>query len=389
MLSAELAEDMTTARSRGAPVQQATRRVHMKCMHGRALARCVTCGGTLKASIKCTAHKERYCAECGITQLKKQIVKRCIHDKILARCIECGGTPQIHHRCIDHSKFNCVECGAAPLKRCSHGSTSGKCVECSGCPHRKRKDHCVKCSGCVHGQRKYTCIPCKGNGICEHQVVRQYCIDCNGVSICEHKRKRMYCFECKGSRLCSSCYMSSVHVTGDLCRACQPMALKNARVKESSVAGHLKEWSEQLKIPIYAFWNKQVKGSNTTVCGAMRPDFTWELATHIVVLEVDEDQHSFYPAKCEFQRMCNLSGSFGMPMVMIWYNPDAFKISEETKRTNKTTRLPLLLERLQHALTTPPSVLITVEYLYYSRIPECIDWDFQLFRPFFEMTCNT
>ena len=146
------------------------------------------------------------------------------------------------------------------------------------------------------------------------------------------------------------------------------MALKNARVKESSVAGHLKEWSEQLKIPIYAFWNKQVKGSNTTVCGAMRPDFTWELATHIVVLEVDEDQHSFYPAKCEFQRMCNLSGSFGMPMVMIRYNPDAFNISGETRRTNKTTRLPLLPERLQHALTTLPSVLITVEYLYYSRI---------------------
>ena len=45
MLSAELAEDMAAARSRGAPQQQATILVHTKCMHGRALARCVTCGG--------------------------------------------------------------------------------------------------------------------------------------------------------------------------------------------------------------------------------------------------------------------------------------------------------------------------------------------------------
>jgi len=162
--------------------------------------------------------------------------------------------------------------------------------------------------------------------------------------------------------------MATVKHKGSLCTTCQPVANRYARAKESSVAGYLKQWSDDSKIPIYASWNKQVKGSNTAICGAMRPDFIWELVTHIVMLEVDEDQHSFYTPKCEFQRMCNLSGSFGMPAVMIRYNPDAFKISGETKRTNKTTRLPLLLERLQHALTTPPSVLITVEYLYYSRI---------------------
>ena len=373
MLSAELAEDMAAARSGGTPPQQKKRRVHKKCIHGRALARCVACGGKKRATNRCSDHNEKYCVSCGMVQPKKYVPKKCPHGRQSDQCTACGGTKKVAHRCNDHSKFNCVECGAAPPKKCLHGRRKRQCVECSGCPHNRRKDHCVECTGCPHGKRQYTCVPCNGKGICEHQLVRQYCVECNGVSICEHKIKRMYCTECGGSRVCSSCYMVTVHRTGELCKTCQPVANKNARVTEASVAGHLKQWSDDLKIPIYSFWNKQVTGSNPTVCGAMRPDFIWELATHVVVLEVDESQHSHYNPKCEFERMCNLSGSFGMPMVMLRYNPDAFKISGMTRTILKTRRLPILLQRLQHALTTPPPVLITVEYLYYSRIQPSAD----------------
>ena len=93
------------------------------------------------------------------------------------------------------------------------------------------------------------------------------------------------CIQCKGSRLCSSCYVSIVSHTGELCKTCQPVANRCARVKEASIAGQIKEWASDSKIPIYSFWDKQVQGSNTTVCGAMRPDFIWALATHTVVLE--------------------------------------------------------------------------------------------------------
>jgi len=366
MLSAELAEDM--AACGGSSQQQARKRIHAKCVHGRALARCVACGGKKRASNRCSAHNEKQCVLCGMKQTAKQIPKKCPHNKQRSQCIACGGKPFVHHRCTDHNKFNCVECGAAPLKKCIHGHRRGHCVECSGCPHGHRKDHCVKCSGCPHGKRKYNCVPCNGKGICEHLLMRQYCIQCNGSGICDHKKKRMYCIECGGSRLCSSCYMATVHRHGELCRACQPVARRNARVKEASVAGYLKQWADDSEIPMYTSWNKQVNGSNPNVCGAMRPDFSWGLATHTVVLEVDENQHSDYTPKCEFQRICNLSGSFGMPMVMLRYNPDAFKIAGDTRITPKSHRLPLLLKRLQHALTTIPSALITVEYLYYSRI---------------------
>ena len=62
--------------------------------------------------------------------------------------------------------------------------------------------------------------------------------------------------------------------------------------KEAIIAGHLNQWSEEGKIPMYASWDKRVAGSNSAVCAIYRPDFVWETATHVVVLEVDEHQHS-------------------------------------------------------------------------------------------------
>jgi len=162
------------------------------------------------------------------------------------------------------------------------------------------------------------------------------------------------------------------HNNGLLQTGCRvPVGIPPPR-KETIIAGHLNQWSDEGKIPMYASWDKRVAGSNSAVCAIYRPDFVWETATHVVVLEVDEHQHSVssYKPKCEFQRMCTLCGAFGMPMVMVRYNPDAFKLSGETCRTQQVNRLHLLLERVQHAIQTQPSSLIHVEYLFYSRMQQ-------------------
>ena len=66
--------------------------------------------------------------------------------------------------------------------------------------------------------------------------------------------------------------------------------------------------------------------------GKERPDVLWELADRIVILEVDEDQHSGRPCECEQTRMMNISQALGCERnIWIRYNPDGFKGGESRK----------------------------------------------------------
>jgi len=149
------------------------------------------------------------------------------------------------------------------------------------------------------------------------------------------------------------------------------LAFKCIPSKEATVKLHLKQWARNGRIPRYTSHNKKIEGCNA------RPDFVWHMPTHAVVVEVDEFQHSqkfsqsgAYKPKKEFQRMCGLSLAIGKPVVIIRYNPDAFKIAGVPCRTSKSDRMSLLLERLQLAMISPPSACITAEYLFYSRVQQ-------------------
>ena len=335
---------------------------------------------------RCIAHNkiEKYCVPCGGKQPNR---KRCLeHDRIVGKCVRCGDKPQANRKCLDHNRIKkyCVECGGTSIykdthRRCTdHNKQARFCIPCGGkkkiykgCKNHN-KQGCVQCGyathlKCPHGRKRSECIPCDGAGICRHKRVRYDCLPCNGSNFCRHAIRYKHCSDCDGSYLCSSCYMTTVKIKGALCRRCDPIAITRSPVKEANVSAHLSIWAAEAMIPIYDSWNKTAIGSSTAICGAFRPDFIWSRVTHSVVLEVDEHQHSSYNPKCEFQRMCNLIGAFGEPIVIVRYNPDSFNIAGERFNTRRDYRLPLLLQRLQHALDTPPSALITVEYLYYSQ----------------------
>ena len=155
------------------------------------------------------------------------------------------------------------------------------------------------------------------------------------------------------------------------------LQFKHLHTKEAAVKLHLKQWARAGKIPRYTSHNKKIAGCNA------RPDFVWHMPLHTVVVEVDELQHSCmfsqsaaYKPQKEFQRMFDLSSAVGKPMVIIRYNPDAFKIAGNYCRTSTIDRMHLLLEHIWFAMSTPPSVFITVEYLFYSRVQAAVKTPF-------------
>ncbi len=102
-------------------------------------------------------------------------------------------------------------------------------------------------------------------------------------------------------------------------------------------------------------------------CKKYRPDFWAELPTFVLVVEVDEHQHEIYEPSCELRRLVELlAACMGKPLVVIRYNPDAYKIQGETERTSTKKRQAALIETIRKYEDQILDKILTVEYLFYS-----------------------
>jgi hypothetical protein len=97
----------------------------------------------------------------------------------------------------------------------------------------------------------------------------------------------------------------------------------------------------------------------------------WDLKFRAVVLEVDEHQHKFenYVKRCELVRISRIVEGFGgIPVHIIRYNPDAFKIAGTTRRTTYAERIALLKTELSEALARPDfDHQIVVQLLWFDQ----------------------
>lgn len=110
-------------------------------------------------------------------------------------------------------------------------------------------------------------------------------------------------------------------------------------------------------------WDKRLE---ETACGFYRPDFVFDAGTHVVVVEVDEDQHKAYDPACENKRMMDIFNSFGgVPVVFLRWNPDAFTVDGVTRRVYQKTRHAHLVRQLREALVNPPTRLLCITRMYF------------------------
>ena len=201
--------------------------------------------------------------------------------------------------------------GPPPI--CIHNKQKQYCRDCGGsayCIHNKRKSRCVECGGkslCVHGREEYNCIECGGKGICEHGKRRRRCVECGGAAICEHKRNRQHCVECKGSLICVHDKMKArckICDGSQLCKStlcetrgikkyngyCLPCCIhlcpdikisRNFKTKENDIVDRVKN-----EFPGFSWvCDKRVVDG----CSKRRPDLLLDMGTHIIIIEVDEN----------------------------------------------------------------------------------------------------
>ena len=90
-----------------------------------------------------------------------------------------------------------------------------------------------------------------------------------------------------------------------------------------------------------------------------------------ILLEVDEAQHSAYPASCDVRRDFDIAAAAlgSAPKVsIVRYNPDCYRVAGTTRRTSAKARLEALTELLQKA--EEPEGTFERRFLYYDRDAE-------------------
>jgi hypothetical protein len=286
------------------------------CEHGKYKAYCRDCDG----SSFCKHEKsKRFCHECGGNGY-------CEHGKRKHLCKKCGATIYCEH---GRQKAHCSDCSGSAI--CIHGKRKMFCRDCGGkgfCEHGRRKVQCKDCKGaniCEHGKRKSDCKECKGSSFCIHGKRKNICRDCDGSGFCEHGKYKKFCRDCGGSGLCKNdwCTTSANRKYDNYCLRCfmytfpdKPI-VKNYKNKEASVSEYIKAKYSQFE------WitDKKVQDG----CSRRRPDLLLDLGYQVIIIEIDENQHTDYDCTCENKRTMELSQDVGhRPIVFIRFNPDDY-----------------------------------------------------------------
>ena len=150
--------------------------------------------------------------------------------------------------------------------------------------------------------------------------------------------------------------------------------IRNYKTKEQAYMNALLEKFPQFKL------DKTIDGG----CSKRRPDGFLDLLTHVIIIEIDENEHKSYDDTCNNRRTMELSQDVDhRPIVFIRLNPDSYTLNDKrmkgsfslTKATGElkvvkkefNKRLNSLIESVEKYMTTEPDKTILVEYLYFTE----------------------
>jgi hypothetical protein len=270
-------------------------------------------------------------------------------------------------------------------KRCQCGKSApsfnnpGESVPiwCAKCPNKSLDAIDLKNKRClckkarayfnIPGQLPLCCSQCKTSKMVF--LPTKKCSNCQNLAIfglfarqrCEkHKLESDFNY---AEEICKSCGLQEILDSDQNCKYCNPAKFikyikqKENTIKDVLLANHFKFIQD--KIP------------NGTECGRERPDFLFDVGSHIVILEVDENQHKHYQKECEQIRMFNITQTFGgLPVFWIRYNPDNFKTKKKIIQVSDLQKHKHLLDWLHLSFKRNMTILSEVVYLFYDGCNE-------------------
>lgn len=111
-------------------------------------------------------------------------------------------------------------------------------------------------------------------------------------------------------------------------------------------------------------------------CSKRRPDCYFDLNKHVVIVEVDENQHKPYSETCECARLNEIvNGIGGRSVIVIRYNPDIVRNKNKKLKILARERLDLLVKIIKKELTKDYNkFVVKIIQLYY-------DDNYEIYKP--------
>lgn len=103
------------------------------------------------------------------------------------------------------------------------------------------------------------------------------------------------------------------------CRDCNPNTFER-KIREKQVK--VKHWLDENLTTPYTLTDRRVFVYGLG-CIKQRPDFLFDFPTHVLIVEVDEDQHKSH-TWCDEARMINIAQNLRRKTIFIRYNPDEY-----------------------------------------------------------------
>ena len=129
----------------------------------------------------------------------------------------------------------------------------------------------------------------------------------------------------------------------------------------------LAEALKEMNLGINFIQDKKVNGG----CSQKRPDFLFDLFTHTVIIECNENNHSGYNTTCEIDKLnATFTDLADRPMVLIQFNPDHYErkscFDKEGKliKAEWNRRIKVLKKEIQKYIKEIPRDLITIKNLF-------------------------
>jgi hypothetical protein len=321
--------------------------------------------------------KPTYCLDCKTSDMVDIVNKKCIKckevrpnyaldgQKIPTHCNNCK-----EDNMIDVTHRQCI------IDKCSVRPYYGYCGQSPIYCATHRDNHTDK--NFLYTRPKRRCI---GNNDEECKDIAEY-----------GKTEPIHCLEHKAedeiylvAQKCSQCCKNDLLNKDGLCITyCAPNQLyqqvKKEKKQEMIVMNYLDK-----NVKIENIINIQDDKVVDTYCNYYRPDRIYDVGTHCIIIEVDEEQHKGKRASCskgdigELARMHEIQNAIGINCIFIRFNPDSFKVNNKIQKISINQRLNLLVKWIEKCAEMKPVKdlqPVKYKYLYYDEWNET-DTSFQ------------
>jgi hypothetical protein len=284
--------------------------------------------------------------------------------------------------CSKHKKENmidiinkrCIEVNCHSVSPAFNFENEKYGIYCS--EHKKENMINVKHKRCEHDIFISSCKECGGSDICYHNISKRYCKVCDGSAFCVHDKSKEHCIICSPKIACQNCIleiMSTNKTYRPYCFKCYCVKNPDIEIKRRYKTKEflLGEALKEMNLTFDFINDKPVNGG----CSRKRPDFFFELFTHTVIVECDENGHRDYDTTCEIDKLnATFTDLADRPMIILRFNPDKYNkkscFDKDCKliKSEWNKRIKVLKKELKKVIKEIPDELINIKYLFFDKI---------------------